>query len=128
LGCIDRNRTAAASVVVSSTGRGESWQSAGTLPNVQALGLLAAASPTTLAVSTGSVDGSGAFTAQLLVTADAGRHWVTAAADTQDVTIGSAVPARLGFQTPLDGQWLGGPHDVWTTTDGGLHWTRTAFR
>jgi photosystem II stability/assembly factor-like uncharacterized protein len=95
-----------------------------TEPHGQWLGVVAAASPATIAVATGPI---GAYTTQLQVTTDGGRHWVTTAADTQNLATGSA-PAWLGFETPLAGQWLGDPHGVWTTTDGGLHWTRTAFR
>jgi hypothetical protein len=112
--------------VVTSSDGGQSWQTAGTLPGVQALALLAAASPTTLAVSTGATGGSGAFTAQLLVTTDAGGRWTTAATETQQIPQ-AGVPAWLGFETPLTGTWIGGPHSIWTTRDGGLHWTRTQF-
>jgi photosystem II stability/assembly factor-like uncharacterized protein len=112
--------------VVTSSDGGESWQTAGALPNVQALALLAAASPTTLAVSTGATGGSGAFTARLLVTTDAGRHWTTVATETQQI-LQAGVPAWLGFETSQTGWWASAPHSVWSTKDGGLHWTRTRF-
>jgi len=111
--------------VVTSSDGGQYWQ-AGTLPGVQALALLAAASPTTLAVSTAATSGSGAFTAQLLVTTDAGGHWTTVATETQQIPQ-AGVPAWLGFETPQTGTWISGPHSIWTTKDGGLHWTRTQF-
>jgi photosystem II stability/assembly factor-like uncharacterized protein len=112
--------------IVTSSDGGQSWQTAGTLPGVQALALLAAASPTTLAVSTAATGGNGAFTAQLLVTTDAGRHWITAATETQQI-LQAGVPAWLGFATSQAGAWISGPHSVWITKDGGLHWTRTQF-
>jgi hypothetical protein len=112
--------------VVTSSDGGQSWQTAGVPPGVQALALLAAASPTTLAVATAATGGSGAFTAQLLVTTDAGGHWTIAATDTQQIPQGG-VPAWLGFETAQAGTWVSGPRSIWTTKDGGLHWTRTQF-
>jgi photosystem II stability/assembly factor-like uncharacterized protein len=94
---------------------------------VQALALLAAATPSTLAVATGATGGSGAFTAQLLVSTDAGTRWTTVATDTQQLTQ-ATIPAWLGFETSQVGRWISGPHRIWTTHDGGLHWVQTAFR
>jgi hypothetical protein len=98
----------------------------GALPGVQALALLAAASQTKLAVSTGAVGGSGAFTARLLVTTDAGRHWTAAATETQQI-LQAGLPAWLGFETSQIGWWASAPHSVWSTRDGGLHRARTRF-
>jgi photosystem II stability/assembly factor-like uncharacterized protein len=113
--------------VVTSSDGGQSWQTAGTLPGVQALALVAAASPTTLAVATAVIGGgSGPFTAQLLVTTDGGGHWTTAASDLQQV-LQAGVPAWLGFETSQTGAWISGPHSIWITTDGGLQWTQTQF-
>ena len=67
------------------------------------------------------------YNAALRVTTDGGRHWVTAATDTEDPTT-LGVLAGLHFESALDGEWLGDPHGIWTTTDGGLRWTRIAFR
>lgn len=119
-------RTGSGTFVVTSSDGGQSWRTAGALPKVQALTLLAAASPATLAVSTGATGGNGAFTARLLVTTDAGRHWATAAAETQQI-LQAGVPAWLGFQTSQTGWWISGPHSIWSTKDGGLHWARTRF-
>lgn len=117
----------AGAFVVTSNDGGASWQAAGVLPIASAPGRVAAASSTTLAVSTAANSGTGAFTARLLVSTDAGRHWSTAATDTQRVTR-SGVPAWLGFQSTTDGRWIGDPHHVWTTTDGAAHWSRAALR
>jgi hypothetical protein len=119
-------RSGSGTFVVTSSNGGQSWQTAGAPPGVQAPALLAAASQTTLAVSTGAVGGSGAFTARLLVTTDAGEHWTTAATETQQIPQ-AGVPAWLGFETSQTGTWISGPHSIWTTKDGGLHWTRTRF-
>jgi hypothetical protein len=119
--------TGSGTFVVTSTDAGGSWHTAGALPNVQALALLAAATPSTLAVSTGATGGSGTFTAQLLVSTDAGTRWTTAATDTQQLTQAN-IAAWLGFETSQVGRWISGPHSIWTTHDGGLHWVQTAFR
>lgn len=123
--CVPRNITS--TFVITSADAGATWRPTVAPPNGRWLGFVAAASPSTIALASGATGGNGTYTAQLVVTTDRGQHWVTAATDTQDLTTGSA-PAWLGFETPLAGQWLGDAHGVWTTTDGGLHWTRTAFR
>lgn len=111
--------------LVTSADGGASWQVAGPLPNV-ANGLVAAASPTRLAVATGPVGGIGAFTAHLFVSTDAGKHWTSAATDNLQLAW-RQMPAWLAFQTTRDGAWLSGSHTIWTTHDGGQQWTQTAF-
>lgn len=113
--------------VITSTDVGASWQTAGALPPVQLPALIAAASSTTLAVSTGPTGGAGRFTARLLVSTDAGRHWHLAATDSQHLTQAGA-PAWLGFQSSTIGRWIADPHGIWTTRDAGAHWTRAAIR
>jgi len=113
--------------VITSTDAGATWRATTARPPGQGLGFITAASPATIAIASGATGGSGAYTARLLVTTDGGRRWVTVATDTQDLAADGA-PAWAGFETTLAGQWLGDPHGVWTTADGGLRWTRTAFR
>lgn len=113
--------------VITSADAGATWRPTVSQPPGHLLGVVAAANATTIAVASTALGGSGTNTAQLFETTDGGRRWAIAATDTQNPTNGSAL-AWLDFETPLVGQWLGDPHAVWTTTDGGLHWTRTAFR
>jgi hypothetical protein len=114
--------------VVTSTDAGRSWKESGSLSFAQKYpALIAAASPKTLAISTGAEGGSGAFTARLLLSTDTGHHWRTVATDPQQLTQEGA-PAWLGFQTPSTGRWLSDPHTIWMTADGGTNWTKTAFR
>jgi photosystem II stability/assembly factor-like uncharacterized protein len=117
----------ASTFVLTSGDGGATWRPTAATPPGQWLGSIAAASPTTMAVASAALGGSDSNTAQLLVTTDGGRHWVIDATDTQNPANGSAL-AGLAFETPITGQWLGDPHGVWATTDGGLHWARTAFR
>jgi photosystem II stability/assembly factor-like uncharacterized protein len=125
--CLPVNVTGRTYVLI-STNYGSSWGSPRPVPGGtrDGLSLIAAASPATLAVSTGATGGSGAFTARVLVSTDAGRNWTTGAADTQQLT-DTGTPAWLGFQTSRAGEWIGDPHSIWTTPDGGWHWVRTAF-
>ena len=112
--------------VMSSTDYGASWHVAGTLPAGTDLSILAAASPTVLAVATGQMAGTGSLTAQLVISTDGGQHWSTAATDNQQTGQASA-PAWLGFETSTVGRWIGDPHGIWTTGDGGRHWVRLPF-
>jgi photosystem II stability/assembly factor-like uncharacterized protein len=121
-------RESMGSFVITSTDGGATWQATAAAPSGQALGLVTAVSPGTIAVATEATGGNGSWTAQLLETTDGGGHWDVAATDVQDLGGDGSAPAWIGFETPLAGQWLGDPHGIWTTADGGLHWTRTAFR
>lgn len=112
--------------LVTSADRGSHWQPARRIPGPDHLGPLAAASPSRLAVASGATGGGGRYTAQLLVSTDGGAHWTTPAADSQQIN--QSVPAWLGFETPQVGRWIGDPHSIWTTHDGGLHWTQTPFQ
>jgi photosystem II stability/assembly factor-like uncharacterized protein len=116
--------------VITSADGGATWRATDADPRGQFLGVVAAARPATIAVATAAVSGNGTDAARLLVTTDGGQHWVTAATDTQDLAIGnpiiSSAPAFLEFESSLSGHWLGDPHGIWSTTDGGLQWTRTA--
>jgi len=114
------------SFVMTSTDGGSSWQKVGALPAGQILNELAAASSSTLAVSTGATSGAGPFTAQVFVSTDGGQRWTRAASDSQQIT-SMGVPAWLGFETSQVGRWIGDPHSVWTTDDGGNHWTQAPF-
>jgi photosystem II stability/assembly factor-like uncharacterized protein len=117
----------AGTFVITSADGGATWRRTAATPHGSWFGIVAAASPATVAAATGPTGGNGTFTARLLVSTDGGQHWVAAATDTQRLAIGVG-PAWLGFQTPLVGHWLADPHAIWTTTDGGLHWTKSAFR
>ena len=122
-------RTSLRTFVITSADAGVTWQATpATPPPAQWDTLVAAASPDTIALASGPTGGNGKITATLLVTTDGGRQWVSAATDPQDLGGGANVPAAVSFETPLAGQWLGDARSIWTTADGGLHWSRIAFR
>lgn len=67
----------------------------------------------------------------LVVSFDGGQHWrvVESGANsggTSDSTDSDYNPF-LGFETPSTGRWTEYPRTIWTTRDGGLHWTHSQF-
>jgi photosystem II stability/assembly factor-like uncharacterized protein len=85
------------------------------------LGEVAITSPRDLVVASASVTGAGPVTYELLATHDGGRTWQTVASDPEEAS--DADHAWLGFESARVGRWVGGPGAIWTTTDGGDHWT-----
>ena len=127
--CLPRDGTGP-TFVLTSTDHGSSWSPPRLVPGGTRYGLdlIAAASQRTLAVATGATGGNGTFTSRVRVSADGGRHWTTRATDPQQLLPQASSPDWLGFQTARDGRWIGDPHGIWSTRDGGRHWVRTAFR
>ena len=60
--------------VITSADGGATWQATAAAPPGQALGLVTAISPDTIAVTTEATGGDGTWTSRLLVTTDGGRH------------------------------------------------------
>ena len=115
--------------VITSADAGVTWHATpATPPPAQWDTLVATASQGTIALASGPSGGNGKDSTTLFMTTDGGGQWVTAATDPQDLGGGASIPPTVSFETPLAGQWLGDAHGIWTTADGGLHWTRTAFR
>lgn len=112
--------------VITSTDAARSWTRSAPLPSQPVFSLVAVPNPSTLVAATGSTGGSGSYTATLLISSDAGKRWTTAATDPQQLTQ-TGSPAWLGFENPQVGHWVGDPHDIFNTSDGGQHWTRLPF-
>jgi hypothetical protein len=89
-------------------------------------GTIAMGSPGDIVVATPPTGGSGQFGFEADVSHDGGRTWMTAVTDVEDIgeTGGGAF---LGFQSTRVGRWVGYPRTIWTTTDGGDHWTAHHF-
>jgi len=121
--CQQHSNPSTGTLITSEDG-GSTWSTPTPLPS-GTIDMLAAASPQRLAVATAPVSGGGSFQAKLFVSTDGGRHWRTARIDPQQIE--QSVPAWLGFETAQVGRWIGDPHGIWTTYDGGQHWTRWAF-
>lgn len=122
--CTPRDTVSGRQYLVASINAGSSWQPLRPLPS-GTFGVISAASASTIAVATGPVGGSGTRTAKLLVTADGGKSWKTAATDTfQPKTL---AVAQLGFVTAQVGWWLADGHRVFVTTDGGTRWSTERY-
>jgi photosystem II stability/assembly factor-like uncharacterized protein len=63
-----------------------------------------------------------------MLSTDGGTHWSTVVSDREQLH--PTTPnygGYLGFQNSLVGRWVGYPHAIWTTTDGGRNWTQRRF-
>lgn len=114
--------------VITSTDDGKTWDTAGRLPAAEGVTALAAASPTTLAVIADQAAGEDSYTEQVVVSSAQGKHWVIAATDTQQLILQPLGLPWLGFENSEVGRWIGDARSVWSTYDGGRHWTRNAFQ
>jgi photosystem II stability/assembly factor-like uncharacterized protein len=91
-------------------------------------GIIAAASPSDLVISDSGIGGGGLYTFRLLLSTDGGTHWSNVVSDREDREPGAPyATAYLGFQDPVTGRWVGYSDAIWTTTDGGRHWTQRRF-
>ena len=89
---------------------------------------LTAASATNLALSNNVATSATSLKAMIWISTDQGQRWSTAATETIPQPEPYMSPQWLGFETPQVGRWIADPHNIWTTTDGGLHWREAAFR
>jgi photosystem II stability/assembly factor-like uncharacterized protein len=115
--------------VVSSTDSGARWGARRPVPVSPGFSpdLIAAGGPAAMIISNSPAAGSGEYTYQLILSADGGKIWSSVASDPQQLDPNAPYATYLGFQDQLVGRWFGYPHAVWTTTDGGRHWTRQSF-
>jgi Neocarzinostatin family len=107
--------------LITSIDAGSAWDPPRTLPP-GTFGVIAAASASTIAVSTGPRGGSGTITSALLITTDGGATWRSAATET--FQLGTPGVAWLGFPTARFGWWIPDSHSVFASADGGVRWTR----
>lgn len=119
--------TSSPALFIMSPDDGSHWDTPQPVPGAAQVGLIAAASPATVAVASPGVGGSGPVNAELLVSTDGGRHWTTAASIHYQLHPNAPLPAWLGFQTPQVGRWVSSPNTIWTTTNGGHTWARSTF-
>jgi photosystem II stability/assembly factor-like uncharacterized protein len=115
--------------VVTSTDGGRSWSANRPVPSAGGFApdLIAAASPHDLVVSNSLISGAGPYAYRLLSTTDGGQIWSTVASEPVQLNTSAPYTSYLSFQTSLVGRWVGDRHAIWTTTNGGRHWTRRLF-
>jgi len=80
-----------------------------------------------LVITNSTVGGNGSYTYRLLFSSDDGTHWATVVSDREQAPSTAPDSTYLSFQNARVGHWVGFPHAIWTTTDGGRHWTRQVF-
>jgi photosystem II stability/assembly factor-like uncharacterized protein len=85
--------------------------------------MVAVASANTIVAATGEAGGSGPFTYTLERSTNGGLSWRTVVRDPETLTSSAPGESYLGFVSPTIGHWLGFGNKLWTTTDGGEHWT-----
>jgi hypothetical protein len=112
--------------VVTSNSAGTMWGPPHRVPD-SSIQLLAAASPTHLALATAPSGGSGPITYTLYVSTDSGAHWVLTVSDAEVLDSAAPGSAFLGFEDSSVGRWVGYEGAIWTTDDGGVHWVRRPF-
>lgn len=112
--------------VVTSDNAGSSWGPPHSAPGLSPE-VIAAASPTHLALGTGPITGSGSVTYTLYVSTDAGSHWALAVSDPEVLDVAGPGSSFLGFEDSSVGRWVDFEGAIWTTDDGGAHWTRRLF-
>jgi photosystem II stability/assembly factor-like uncharacterized protein len=122
--CVPRTVTGPKSVVTSGD-NGLSWSAPRPVPGSGRyfLNLIAAASPDRLVVATGDAGGG---PLALFVSTDGGRRWSTAVSGTAPGNPQGLSASFLTLEDLRVGWWISDPRDMWTTSDGGLHWRRQA--
>jgi photosystem II stability/assembly factor-like uncharacterized protein len=85
--------------------------------------MVAVASANTIVAATGEAGGSGPFTYTLERSTNGGLSWRTVVRDPETLTSSTPGESYLGFVSPSVGHWIGYGNRLWTTTDGGAHWT-----
>jgi len=115
--------------VVSSLDNGATWGPRRPVPVTPAFSpdLIAATGSKAMVITNSPAAGSGEYTYQLDFSADRGKIWASVASDARQLDPDAPYATYLAFQGPLVGRWVGYPHAIWTTTDGGRLWTRRQF-
>lgn len=125
--CDDRT-TDQAEFLETSHDRGTTWGQRQWLPRLaRSMQVIVAATPTNLVLSTPPTNGTGRYPYRLARSTDSGIHWHLILADAEQVPPAetSFPNSTLTFQTPTVSHWLTGKRTLWTTRDGGAHWTRS---
>ncbi|MBJ7609595.1 MAG: hypothetical protein JF887_09245 [Candidatus Dormibacteraeota bacterium] len=112
--------------VVTSQNSGSAWGDRHPVAG-QFLGLIAAADAAHITAGTAPSSGNGIVGYTLMASSDGGLHWSVAVSDPERIDANTVNAGFLGFEDVAVGRWVGDEHAIWTTHDGGLHWTRRPF-
>jgi photosystem II stability/assembly factor-like uncharacterized protein len=113
-------------VIVSRNG-GETYGPQRAIPKWNAF-VIASASANTIVAATAGIGGSGLgesepFIFTLERSSNGGVTWRTVVRDREMLTSSTPGGSYLSFVSPTVGHWIGYGNKLWTTTDGGEHWT-----
>jgi photosystem II stability/assembly factor-like uncharacterized protein len=85
--------------------------------------MVAAVGANTIVLATGGVFGGGPDTYIVETSTNGGASWRTVLRDQETLISSMPGASYLAFVTPTVGHWIGFGNKLWTTTDGGEHWT-----
>jgi hypothetical protein len=119
--CLAKATSNSGFILVSHNG-GQSFGPRRPIPHPFAL-MVAAASARTIVVASGNVNGGGPFTYMVETSTNGGASWKTVVRDPETLTSSTPGQSYLAFVTPTVAHWIGFGNKLWTTTDGGAHWT-----
>lgn len=109
--------------VLESRDGGSSFGPRRAIPSSLFGAIVAAASASTIVLASGSEGGIGSFTYVVETSTNGGKTWRKVVRDPETLTGSTPGQSYLAFVTPTIGHWIGFGNKLWTTTDGGLHWT-----
>jgi photosystem II stability/assembly factor-like uncharacterized protein len=89
--------------------------------------MTAAVTASTVVLAGGNVFGGGPITYTVNTSTDGGASWRTVVRDRETLTSSTPGQSYLAFVTTSVGHWIGFGNKLWTTTDGGEHWTATSL-
>jgi photosystem II stability/assembly factor-like uncharacterized protein len=124
--CRDRFEARRAYVAV-STDSGAVFAGQSVVSEPVFLGTIAATSASTVFLGTAGSQGTGSAQWVLLVSTDGGSSWRTVVHETGQAQPYFPADPFLGFENATVGRWVGNPHHLWETTDGGVHWVEQAI-
>jgi photosystem II stability/assembly factor-like uncharacterized protein len=85
--------------------------------------MVSAVGAKTIVLARGGVGGAGPFTYTVEISTNDGVSWRAVVRDPETLTSSTPGESYLGFVTATVGHWIGYGKKLWTTTDGGEHWT-----
>jgi photosystem II stability/assembly factor-like uncharacterized protein len=88
--------------------------------------MVAAASANTIVLASGDAEGAGPFTYIVETSTNGGVSWRTVVRDRETLTSSASGGNYLAFVSAKVGHWIGHGNKLWTTTDGGEHWTASS--
>jgi photosystem II stability/assembly factor-like uncharacterized protein len=119
--CLEKGDSNKAFVMVSHDG-GQTFGPRRLVPQLNAF-MVSAVGAKTIVLASGGIGGAGSFTYTVETSTNGGVSWRTVVRDQETLTSSMPGESYRGFVTSTVGHWIGFGNKLWTTTDGGEHWT-----